>query len=160
MYDKLTYSEIIEILKKISSVENFCDNEFFSIDEIKDTDFKLSDECKSKVDAYYLNYDKWKATNYDYNSEIYQEFIKNDFPYSHIDEEIRNFYNLGEIEIVDSYGGEDMGSTYYSIKYFKKHGIYIKVSGFYQSYSGTTFGDWDEACGEVKPVTKTVTVYE
>jgi hypothetical protein len=59
---------------------------------------------------------------------------------------------------VEQVGGEDQGSTWYSIKYFPKQDIYIKVSGYYSSYNGTDFEDgWGE---EVKPVEKTVTFYE
>ena len=64
---------------------------------------------------------------------------------------------LGEYEEVDQHGGEDEGSDWWSVKYFKDHDVYIKVSGFYSSYSGTEF----EGYGfEVKPKEKTITVYE
>lgn len=69
-------------------------------------------------------------------------------------------HELGVMEEVERYGGEGMGDTWYSIKYFKDHDVYIKVSGWYQSYNGTDFGDWNEACKEVRPVEKTITVYK
>lgn len=67
---------------------------------------------------------------------------------------------LGEIKEIEQYGGEGQGDTWYSIKHFVDHNIFIKVSGFYSSYNGTDFYDgWNE-CSEVKPQQKTVTVYE
>lgn len=65
---------------------------------------------------------------------------------------------LGEIEEIDQYGGEGQGDTWYTIKYFKDHDVYIKTDGFYSSYNGT---DFDYGFGsEVKPVEKTITVFE
>lgn len=65
---------------------------------------------------------------------------------------------LGEIEEVDNYGGEGQGDTWYTVRYFKDHDVYIKTNGFYSSYNGT---DFDYGFGEeVKPVEKTITVYE
>lgn len=65
---------------------------------------------------------------------------------------------LGEWREVVKYGGEDQGSTWYSIKHFKDHDIYIRTDGYYQSYSGVEF---DQGYGEeVRPKEKVVTVYE
>lgn len=66
---------------------------------------------------------------------------------------------IGKMKEVQQNGGEDQGSNWFSIKYFPKHDIYIKVSGYYQSYSGITFDGWSDV-SQVKPVEKTVTVYE
>lgn len=68
--------------------------------------------------------------------------------------------NLPDWIEIDRYGGEDMGSTWYSIKYFPELDLYIKVSGWYQSYNGVEFEDWEQACKEVRPTEKTITVYE
>lgn len=68
--------------------------------------------------------------------------------------------NLGESKEVDQYGGEGQGDTWYSIKYFKDHNVYLKVSGWYTSYYGTHFDGWDNAVREVVPKEKTITVYE
>lgn len=43
------------------------------------------------------------------------------------------------------------------IRYFENFGIYIKETGYYSSYHGT---DWNNDFEEVKPVQKTITVYE
>lgn len=73
-------------------------------------------------------------------------------------EKAKELLGLGEIKEVDSYGGEGQGETWYTIKHFVDHDVYIRTDGFYSSYNGTDFYDgWGE---EVKPVQKTVTVYE
>lgn len=65
---------------------------------------------------------------------------------------------LGECEEIEQYGGEGEGSTWYSVKYFKDHDVYIRTDGYYTSYHGT---DFDDGYGyEVKPAQKTITVYE
>lgn len=59
---------------------------------------------------------------------------------------------------VAKYGGEGKGELWYSVKFFPKHNIYIRVDGFYSSYHGTDFEDgWGN---EVKPQEKIITVYE
>lgn len=40
--------------------------------------------------------------------------------------------------------------------YFPKHDCYIKFSGYYSSYGDNDYTDWSE----VRPITKTVVVYE
>jgi hypothetical protein len=49
------------------------------------------------------------------------------------------------IKLVDNYGGEDQGSTYYAVYQFSKDGeedVYIKFHGWYASYDGATFDDF------------------
>lgn len=67
--------------------------------------------------------------------------------------------NLNWVE-VDQYGGEGQGDSWWSVKYFPEHNVYIKVDGWYQSYNGTEFCDGWDCCSEVFPVEKTITVYE
>ena len=65
---------------------------------------------------------------------------------------------LGEIKEIEQLGGEGQGDTWYTVKHFVDHGVYIKTNGFYSSYNGT---DFDYGFGEeVKPVEKTITVFE
>ena len=100
------------------------------------------------------------------NFEEILEILKNnisieDFAYH--DKSILSTLNLGEIEEVSQYGGMGKGEMWYSVKYFKDHDIYIKVDGFYSSYeceSYALFEDWDECVFEVRPESKTITVYE
>lgn len=72
--------------------------------------------------------------------------------------EYLEFIGLGEIQVVDKYGGEGKGDTWYSVKYFKKHNIYIKTIGFYTSYNGVDL--YDGYGDEVKPNKRTVIIYE
>jgi hypothetical protein len=57
--------------------------------------------------------------------------------------------------VVDEYGGEDQGSTYYAVwEFYTTDGpLYVKFYGWYASYDGATYEDFRE----VKPreVTKT-----
>lgn len=67
---------------------------------------------------------------------------------------------LGIVKQIEQYGGEDQGSNWYVIYYFEDHDVYIKVTGYYQSYSGLDFyNEWD-CCKQVIPQEKTITVYE
>jgi len=65
---------------------------------------------------------------------------------------------IGEWEQKEQHGGMDQGSDWYSIKYFKDHDVYLKTQGWYASHHGTEF---ENGFGkEVKPVQKTITVFE
>lgn len=80
-----------------------------------------------------------------------------EFAYDDFDKPIKG---IGECKEIAQYGGEGMGDTWYSVKYFPEHDVYIKVSGFYSSYNGTDFTDYDSDCHQVTPQQKTITVYE
>lgn len=67
--------------------------------------------------------------------------------------------DLGEVKEVEQVGGEGEGDHWHSVKYFTDHDIYIYVRGSYSSYNGTDFWDEWDACSEVKPQEKTITVY-
>lgn len=72
--------------------------------------------------------------------------------------DFENFGEIGAWEEVQKYGGEDQGSTWYSVKHFKDHDVYIRTDGYYQSYNGTDF--YDGYGKEVTPKEKTITVFE
>lgn len=59
---------------------------------------------------------------------------------------------------VDSYGGEDCGSTYYRVYCFQSNGekVYIKFNGWYASHYGSEYRDFEI----VTPKQRTITVYE
>ena len=82
---------------------------------------------------------------------------KEDFEYLQLDKYL-NILNLGKIECVSSYGGEDKGSEFYNVQYFVDHDVYIKLEGYYSSYEGVDYGGFDYE--EVRPIQKTITVYE
>ena len=65
-----------------------------------------------------------------------------------------------EYKSVDSYGGEDRGSDFYSVMLIRNpdnHGeqYYIKFQGWYTSYNGADYDNWSF----VEPKQKTITVY-
>ena len=63
-----------------------------------------------------------------------------DFGYDDIDFEA---LGLGKVKVVDSYGGEDQGSEWYTVKHFVDHDVYIRLDGYYSSYEGTDFSGRD-----------------
>lgn len=67
---------------------------------------------------------------------------------------------VGMMEEVYQYGGEGQGERWESVKYFRDHDVYLKIRGFYQSYSGTDFPEEWDGVFEVRPKEKTITVYE
>ena len=61
---------------------------------------------------------------------------------------------------VDSYGGEDQGSDFYSVILIRNpdnhdEQYYIKFQGWYASYNGAEYEGWSF----VEPKQKTITVY-
>lgn len=105
--------------------------------------------------------------NYEVDDFAYGEFLKctkyNETPLHITDLNgkkvwILNELGLGEVEEVAQYGGEGQGDTWWSVKYFKDHDVYIKIDGSYSSYDGTDF--YYGYGREVRPQKKTITVYE
>lgn len=73
------------------------------------------------------------------------------------EKEILNYLGLGEIIEVEQYGGEGQGDTWYSVKHFKDHNVYIQTDGYYQSHNGTDF--YGDVGHEVFPKEITKLVY-
>jgi hypothetical protein len=67
---------------------------------------------------------------------------------------------LGAFKEIEQKGGEDQGETWYSVKHFPEQNVYVRIAGYYASYDGTSFEDWEDCVKVVRPVEKTVTVYE
>lgn len=70
-----------------------------------------------------------------------------------------------DIKEVDKHGGEDQGSDYYTIWSINRREdysdvVYIKIRGYYSSYNGTEYAEFDEAVKLVLPVEKTIIVYK
>lgn len=64
--------------------------------------------------------------------------------------------NLGKFECAEQFGGEGEGDTYYSVYHFIDHDVYIRFDGWYASHHGSEYNEMFE----VRPVEKTITVYE
>jgi hypothetical protein len=137
----MNYEEIITRLKEgFNSVADFAYDEYTEFDGIEFPDYHL---------------DKYKITK---TREDGTEYETVDF--DQYQKDCASLIIPGGWEEIDSYGGEGQGETWYSIKYFPEHNIYIRVDGFYQSYNGTEFYDGWNCCSEVRPIEKTITVYE
>ena len=67
---------------------------------------------------------------------------------------------LGNIKHITEVRGEGEGSTYYTVILFEDHNVYIRWDGYYSSYHGVDYSDWDSAVSEVTPQEKIITVYE
>ena len=67
---------------------------------------------------------------------------------------------LGVIEVVYKEGGEGEGEHWERVFHFIDQDIYIKVTGLYTSYNGTSFDEGWDSCEEVRPFEKIVTFYE
>ncbi len=89
-----------------------------------------------------------------------EEFAHEDFSFPFSEKEFLEKNGIPNWKEIEQYGGEGQGDTWYSVKHFPEHNVYIKVEGYYQSYNGTEFHKGWDSCSEVKPVTKTITVYE
>lgn len=81
-----------------------------------------------------------------------------DFPALVTDLKKTKGIDLGEVEIAEEFGGgEGDGEYCYFVFYFKTFNIYIKIEGFYSSYSGS---EYENDPFIVTPVIKPVTIFE
>lgn len=87
-------------------------------------------------------------------SEIEREFFNSEIRDTEIseydDEESVQFKTAVNaagiiIKCEDDYGGEDMGSEYWSVYSFTKGTVkvYVKFNGYYQSFDGSTYEGFD-----------------
>lgn len=104
------------------------------------------------ISALKAHYESQKEDERDYEDGI------SEFAYSSSCDNVTD--EIGEMKEVEQHGGEGEGENWWSVKYFPKHDIYVKISGYYASYDGTSFDGWEDDCKQVKPIEKTVTVYE
>lgn len=151
--NKMNYQEIIEKLKEIypNGVEGFAYEEqpydFENYPEAREAQIVRNEfrnlHCKNSI---------WEENKIEEYKNLPDEYII-------IKKLSREKAGL-DWEEVEQYGGEGQGDTWYSVKYFSKHDIYIKVDGYYQSYNGTEFYNGWNSCSQVFPKQKTITVYE
>jgi hypothetical protein len=147
----MTAQEIIQKLKDSGiSIEDFAHEEVGG--NIEDyLEAVEAQKVRSEFRAKYLKAYIWEAgKDTEYNNLPNEYYIAKT--------KFRESLGLNWEE-VDQYGGEGKGDTWYSVKYFPEHDVYLKVSGWHASYDGTSFNGWSD-CEEVKKVTKTVEVYE
>ena len=65
---------------------------------------------------------------------------------------------LGPIKQVEHRGGEGQGTWYYTVMYFEKYDMYVRLSGYYASYDGVDYTGHDYE--HVIPEQQIITVYE
>lgn len=96
--------------------------------------------------------------NYQEILNVLKEKVGNvkEFAYEDYD---KSELGLGDIQEVSQYGGEGQGNTWYSVKHFVDHDIYVRVDGYHSSYDGVDFYDGWECCSEVRPVEKVIIEY-
>lgn len=149
----MTYIEIIEKLKTLyDNVEAFADDDApytpndypQSLQALKDREDFQKEHC--------VGY-RWDTPE---NHKYYNN-MPNPWQIA------QDLYNADDTNLkweeVDSYGGEGQGETWYTVKYFRDHDVYIRVDGYYTSYNGVEFDKGWDACKEVRPRKKTITVY-
>ena len=142
----MTGKEILQVIEESGvSVSSFAYGDFGVPD-----DFELPEELRAQREAYTKH---WEL---DYNERQGKETPKYDRKAA--DKYWQDQTGIGAWEEVDSYGGEDQGSTWYSIKHFMDHNVYIRTDGYYQSYNGVEF--YKGYGREVTPKKKTITVFE
>lgn len=78
---------------------------------------------------------------------------KSDIAYGEFDDDV-----FGEVREVYSKGGEGKGEDWERVYHFVDHNVYLSMQGFYSSYGGTDFDNYEPK--EVFPKQKTVTVFE
>ena len=150
---KKSFKEILEQIKTLcDSVAQFAyndlniptDEQYVTNQQLYQNWSKSRPDCK---ESYTIEYEEWlsKKPQPDPFEALRKRYL-----------ESINLY----FEEVDSYGGEGQGDTWYVVYHFPNHDVYIRVDGYYQSYDGTEFYDGWGCCKEVKPVQKTITVYE
>lgn len=160
-----TGQEILEIIEENYSESNFAYGEWL---EVRGGlgDFQCSKDLEEVEKLYderrtaYQNHPGYRDSNkrdenYD---KIQEEYFNAPRPYDLKAEEFLKYLGLGQVENVEQVGGEGEGDHWHQVWYFKDHDVYIKITGDYSSYNGTDF--YNGYGSEVKPVEKTITVFQ
>lgn len=87
-----------------------------------------------------------------------REIIEDAEPETFFNDDAESSYGDYAVKLVDDYGGEGQGDDYYTVFGFTKgdETVYVKFEGYYASHYGSEYQSWSF----VKPVKKTITVYE
>jgi len=157
----MTGKQLLEIIEKNYTVSAFGHDEMTETNEkvnITKEEETHGEELNKKRQDFFnthleeLDYSERKK--HPKNSEWEQMPNKWDY----VRDLITSKIGLGKVIEVEQVGGEDEGSTWYSIKHFVDHDVYIRTDGYYQSYNGTDFHDGHGHV--VTPQQRTITVFE
>ena len=101
---------------------------------------------------------KQQVTDYLNNNRVACENLT--YEGSYVKDWSQDENNPFDYKSVDSYGGEDQGSDFYSVILIRNpdnhdEQYHIKFQGWYASYSGAEYDNWSF----VEPKQKTITVY-
>lgn len=160
--NKLTAKEILEIIEKNYSESSFAYNEWTELSE--DSELQLTEEeeelcvkAGNDKQAFWESIESKLPKTNRTEDPLYKQYSEMLTRYGMQEKLILQKLGLGEVEEVDQYGGSGKGDTWYSVKHFKDHDVYIRIDGYYSSYNGT---DFEEGYGrEVKPKEKVITVF-
>lgn len=99
---------------------------------------------KQKVQALLKEADSGVIENF-FDSHMNDKYADKRWP----DEDHDNFLNSAKevnvkFEHMDEHGGEEQGEDYWSVYKFTDgtDEVFVKFSGYYQSYDGSTFDSW------------------
>lgn len=156
---KLTAQQILKIIEENYSESNFAYNDWLATDKVEVPSEVGKKEQEEKGAFWESIKEEMKPLTYSQRKENskYQQYQAMPGEYDIQDKWVLNYLGIGEVEEVAQYGGEDMGSTWYSVKYFKDHDVYIRIDGHYTSYNGAEF--YDGYGREVFPQEKTIIEY-
>lgn len=158
--NKLTAQEILEIAEKNWSKHNFGEGEW---SELEDESVVVIDEekvlaVKKAKDDFWKEIEPNLPSSNRASDPLFIKWQEMPSEYEERDRQILEQLGLGRVVTVEDYGGESMGDTYYSVKHFVDHDVYIRTDGWYASYEG---GTYDQGYGEeVRPTQRLVTFYE
>lgn len=158
--EKLTAQQILEIAEKNWSNDNFGEGEWLELEDDSEIviDEAKVEEAKKASEAFWKEIEPKLLSSGRVNDPLFIQWREMPNEYTEKERQILEQLGLGKVVTVEDYGGEGQGDTYYSVKHFVDHDVYIRTDGWYASYEG---GTYDQGYGyEVRPQEKTVIVYE
>ena len=157
---KLTAQQILKIIEENYSESSFAYNEWLDTDNVEVPSEVGEKEQEERDDFWKSIEEEMESINYTerQNHPKYKQYQAMPTDYKTKYKWVLDYLGLGEVEEVIQVGGESQGTTWYSVKYFKDHDVYIRIDGHYTSYNGADF--YDGYGREVVEKEKTIVVWE
>ena len=158
--NKLTAQQILKIIEENYLESSFAYNEWLDTDKVEVPSEVGKKEQEEKGAFWKTIEEEMEPLTYSQRLENkkFQQYQTMPTKYDVQDKWVLDYLGLGEVEEVIQVGGESQGTTWYSVKYFKDHDVYIRIDGHYTSYNGTDF--YDGYGREVAGKEKTIIVWE